>query len=492
MLLPSVTLKSDLFVDSSGNDVGITPLGISFFEEGKYPRLLGGRCFIANISTPYIGDFTVEFRGIPQGGGGTGCILATTDYQEGNPGQIAVYVQNTQILIYRSNSVAVEPLVGYTIPTNKRGKVIDVAVVRDGDVFTIYLDGAQVAQSTYATTLTGDGFALFGEVRANKVSVARGFIGIVHHLRLHHGVALPPALFETNLQTQSKSAALSTLTAYVSDPRDLANKFVSRVHVSAKAFIVQYSTGELFAALKERIGPAGTMISNIQTRGPEANQVWVTLTSGAEINAGTQTFFNSEDLPSFPSGFGYLIDDNGTAKYVPINVYGDGKLTEKTYETVLGTLAQTPLSYDENTAIVLEERYSSGQVIQHTGSAGAWVNKPYFITAGPEAEYTVSAAGNVILPVGVYRVIGTHIGQQTRSLSRLYNLTGAVGLVTSTPAVAANNIPAKFFDVGLTVVSPTEITIQSLSETSLNAASMTAKLLNPATVFSSIKIYKVE
>lgn len=492
MRLPTVSLGSDLLTDVSGNEIGITPLGVSFYEEGTYPRLLGGRTFVANVSTPFFGDFTVEFRGIPQGGAGSGCLVTTTTYRVGVLNQIAVYVQAAGIYLYQSASEEIVPLSTYSIPTNKRGKVIDVTVVRSDDTFMVYLDGDKVIEHIFPTTLSGDGYALLGETGSNGLLPTRGFVGVIHHVRLHHGIALPPEMFELNLRTEGRSASLSKLTAYVSDPRDLGMKLVSRVAITSKALIIQFSTGELFAALRESFGPPGTLVSNVNVRGANADQVWVTLTSGQEIQAGVQQFFEAEDLPEFPSGTGYLIEDAGVQKFVPLNVYGDGKQISRPGELILSTLAQSPLSYDENTAIILEERYAGGQNVQHTGSAGAWVTKPYFIKAGPDAVFEVSAAGNVILPVGVYRVIGTHTGQQNRSLARLYNVTSAAGLVTSNPAMAVNNLPCKFFDVGLTIVSPTEISIQSLSEVSPTAAAQFAKLLNAATVFATIKIYRVE
>lgn len=492
MILPSIVLTADLFADSSGNDVNITPLGLNFIEEGKYPRLTGGRCFVADISTPTMENFTVEYRGLPESTSGTGCLVASSDYRVGMVGQFSVYLQVGGIYVYTAGTEELLQLASYSIPTNKRNKVIDVTIVKRGGIFTVYLDGNQVIQLNFPTTIVSNGYALLGEISADGSSGVRGFSGTVHHLRVHHGIALPPELFELMGEQMTRSAALSKLTSYISDPRDLGGKIVRKVGITDQALIIQFNTGEMLAVLRKSIGLPGVLIADIDVRGANADQVWVTLTNGQEIQAGVQAFFESELTDNFPSGFGYLINDNGVQKYIPINVYGDAVLSNKQYEVVLSTLATTPLAYDEAKAIVLEERYFNGQVIQHTGSAGVWVTKPYYITAGAEANYTVSAAGNVILPVGVYRIVGTHVGQIIRSLARLFNVTAGVGLVTSTPAMATNNLPTKFFDVGLTVVSPTEISIQSLSEASQTASSMVAKLLSAATVMSTIKIYRIE
>ena len=198
-----LTCQSNGIVDNSGNNYTLTPVGDTRFAattpfnptaansgsgyfDGSGDYLSVNTATALNIST---GDFTIEFFVNPSSVS-TGILLGLTDGNFiGSASQLtlAIYFTASTLVfrVYSSTSI-------YTVasPAASTGTWAHFALVRSGNVFTVYKNGTSAGSSTLAITLNyGTGWfwgigSLIGDTQTGYLN------GYLSNIRLVKGTAV--------------------------------------------------------------------------------------------------------------------------------------------------------------------------------------------------------------------------------------------------------------------------------------------------------------
>lgn len=206
--------NTNYFVDSSPNAVNITRYGnvtrtSTQFKYGAYSMYFDGNgdYLSAPASSNYnfgSGNFTVEMWINP----GSGLVNGTQKYLFGNRTSISVYrsilsfmsynaAQAKYNLSFYSSTNGIAWNVAYSTPTAVIAANVwtHVAFVRNGNEYSVFINGVKTVMSTVAGTIMSDGSPFVIGSTSTTNPAANSYLGYMDDVRITKGVARYTATF---------------------------------------------------------------------------------------------------------------------------------------------------------------------------------------------------------------------------------------------------------------------------------------------------------
>jgi hypothetical protein len=320
-----------------------------------------------------------------------------------------------------------------------------VAVVRNGNVFTVYMDGVSVGTATYAATISAQGansFEIGGQVTGSGNLGNTIFLGYISDFRFTNGVAIytsnfiPPTRTITNYSTSNTSALLLTGT----------NGGIVDAHPTNNG--ISDTVGSIVLAPEQPF--AGSYYSNYF----DGTGDYLTVPSNAALEMGTGDF--TMECWAYPVSFG-----NGFMLYIHFAGASTARFgfTLTASGVTVDSLMGLGLTFSGTTAITVGQWYHVA-VTRSGSSFKTWINGVQCSTATSSGTYS---------PTGVIATIGDYPDDYATGYGYISNLRIIKGTALYTSTFNPPTAP-------LTAISGTSLlTCQSnrFIDNSTNAISIT-------------------
>lgn len=410
MLYPTIHLN-----DATGLDVGPNKTPLTKFGSGSLthdndllvtlnpPFYVEGQSLVrAELSERSLSKLSLEIRCLVTTTAVNNALLSNEGFST-EVGQYSVRMNKDTIKLYYQLSDTEVEHYWCEIPTEDKGKWNVYTIALDHPTWKFYVNGVQIGQVVMNQPITDSTILLLGSVD-HLYRYRSPFLGVIDYVKVYDGYVVPAGYISEKPLTLDRTEVLSY---FPNDPtfkyQGVNETIFGSFSSTAAEFRAESNDGLLFSTPKVPGVGTGKSLAQLVV---DSNNFLSAIYSDLSTDVLGE-IPSVETAGTWPPGSGYLIDDSGTKKYVPMSPSSHAQLVETDTEYTLTTavVGNPPLDYASKVSI-LQQSYVS-DIFQAASTANTWQEVVFNdIIAADSSRYSKSGNGRLVLEPGTYFVEG--------------------------------------------------------------------------------------